>query len=163
VAVEHIPLYVGILGGILVVLAYYITVAKDLVYASIALALLGSFNAALIALLGFPIVAVFVVIVYVGAAVMFIIIVISMLGGEQREQREEFRGVSTGLLVASALLTVLAGAGIYLVYSKPGTYTVSSVSQVLASRYLPALGVLFVALAATLVEAISVARRLEQQ
>ncbi len=153
--------YVGLLGGIMVILAYYVTTIKDLVYASVTLALLGGFNAAMIALLGMPIVGTFVVIVYVGAAVMFIIIVISMLGGGARETREEFRGVATGFLVASALLTLLMATGLYVAYTKPGTYSLSSVSQVLASRYLPALGVIFIALAATLVEAISIARRAE--
>jgi len=160
--VNALPLYVGLLGGVMTVLAYYVTASRDLVYASISLALLGSFNAALIALLGLPIVGVFVVIVYVGAAVMFIIIVISMIGGGSRELREEFRGAATGIMIASALMMVLVASGLYVVYSKPGTYSLQSISQVLASRYLPALGVLFVALAATLVEAISIARRAEE-
>jgi NADH-quinone oxidoreductase subunit J len=160
--VSAIPFYVGLLGGVMIVLAYYVTRTRDLVYASVTLALLGSFNAALIALLGLPIVGVFVVIVYVGAAVMFIIIVISTLGIGTREYREEFRGIATGFMLATALITVLAASGLYVVYSRPGTYSLQGISQVLASRYLPALGVLFIALAATLVEAISIARRVEE-
>jgi len=160
--VNTIPFYVGLLGVAMIVLAYYVTRVRDLVYASVTLALLGSFNAALIALLGLPIVGVFVVIVYVGAAVMFIIIVVSMLGMGVREYREEFRGIATGLMLASALVTLLVGSGLYVVYSSPGTYSLQDISQVLASRYLPALGVLFIALAATLVEAISIARRAEE-
>jgi NADH-quinone oxidoreductase subunit J len=156
---SHMPLYIGILGGLMVLTAYYVVSGRDLVYSSVALAILGSLNAALIALLGFPVVAAFIVIVYVGAAVMFIIITISMLGGGGAEKREEFRGFFTALALASSLLAVLALTGIYLVYTPPHTYSLSDISQVLATRYLPALGVVFIALAATLVEAITIARR----
>ncbi len=155
------PLYIGILGGLMALVAYYVVTAEDLVYASVALAILGSLNAALIALIGFPVVAAFVVIVYVGAAVMFIIVTISMLGGGGREKREEFRGVFTGLTLATSVLVAVVLTGIYLTYTPPHTYSLADISQVLASRYLPALGVVFVALAATLVEAITIARRAE--
>ncbi|MEB3851731.1 MAG: NADH-quinone oxidoreductase subunit J [Desulfurococcales archaeon] len=157
----QLGLEIGIMGGLLAVTAYYVIAARDLVYASVALALLGSLNAALIALLGYPIVAAFVVIVYVGAAVMFIIITISMLGGGGQEKREEFRGMFTSLALASTAFTVAVLSGIYLAYKPPNTYSISQISQVLAGRYLPALGVVFIALAATLVEAITIARRAE--
>jgi NADH-quinone oxidoreductase subunit J len=68
----------------LLISGYLVIRVRDLVYASLALALLGLVNAMLIALLGFSVVAAFLVIVYVGAAVMFIIVSVSMLGGEAR-------------------------------------------------------------------------------
>lgn len=156
---EYLPYLAGLLGGSMLVAAYYVVRHSDLVYASIALALLGLANAGLMALLGFGVVASFVVIVYVGAAVMFIILSISMLGGGGEEVRDEVRGAAAGGAALATLLVVMAGLGLFKAYAPVGQYTLRQVAEVLLSKYLPVLGVLMVALAATLVEAIAVAKR----
>ena len=90
---------------------YLVIRVKDLVYASLALALLGSLNAMLIALLGFAIVAAFLVIVYVGAAVMFIIVSVSMLGGGGHEEWKPFRGLVSAVVAAAGLGAAVALTG----------------------------------------------------
>ena len=156
---QYEPFMAAFIGGVMLVAAYYTVRHRDLVYSSIALALLGAFNAALVALLGFGVAAVFIVIVYVGAAVMFIIMAISMLGGGGPESRSEARGLLAASTVASALAVLAAAAGIYKAYQAPEAYTLTRVAEVLLSQYLPVLAVIVVALAATLMEAIAVARR----
>ena len=159
VAEEIIMYLLGFMGALMAVTALLVVRGKDLVYASAMLAILGTLNAALIALLGFTVIAAFVVIVYVGAAVMFIIMSISMLGGGGTESREDFRGVLAASMIGAGLLMALIVSGVIKVYTSPGPLDLSRVSELLASKYVPVLGVLFVALAATLVEAISIARR----
>jgi len=88
-----LPLFVAVMGVAAVASAYLVIRARDLVYASVALAVLGSLTASILALLGLGIVAAYIVLVYVGAAVMFIIITISMLGPTGMEEQEAMRGV----------------------------------------------------------------------
>lgn len=156
---EYVPLMGGILGILMILAAYFTVRHRDLVYSSVSLALLGSLNAALIALLGYTLVAVFLIIVYVGAAVMFIIISVSMLGGGGEEARDEASGFFAGSAVATSLLLLLVGSGLYKAFTRASTVPVSRVSETLASGYGLVLALVFVALAATLVEAISIARR----
>jgi len=150
---------VGFLSAFMLASAIAVVRLRDLVYASTALAILGSLNAALVALLGFQLVAAFIVVVYVGAAVMFIIMSISMLGGGGTETREDYRGVLVSSALASGVIFALIVSGVIKSYTKPYSLDIAEVSSLLVSRYLPVLGLLFVALAATLVEAIAIARR----
>ena len=156
---EYAPLYAGIIGVFMMLAAYYVVRARDLVYASASLAILGLLNAALIALLGYTIVAIFLVIVYVGAAVMFIIVSVSMLGGGGGEDRDEMNGAFTGAAVGIAFFLLLAGTGLYKAFTRPGTVRMEAVSNLILDKYMVVIGLLFIALAATLVEAISIARR----
>lgn len=155
----YIPLMGGILGILMILSAYFTVRLNDLVYASVSLAMLGLFNAGIIALLGYTLVSVFLVIVYVGAAVMFIIMSVSMLGGGSREKRDEVKGFFAGATVGTSLLLLLVGTGMYKGFTRPTGISVTNVSEILASNYGIVLVVIFVALAATLVEAISIARR----
>lgn len=156
---EYIPLFGGILGVFMMLAAYYVVRSKDLVYASGSLALLGLLNATLIALLGYTIVAIFLVIVYVGAAVMFIIVSVSMLGGGTGEERDEASGAFAGAAVGAAFFLLLASTGLYKAFVRPESVNMQSISDLLLNKYLVVIAILFVALAATLVEAISIAKR----
>ncbi len=153
------PLLASTTIVIMVMLAYLIVRSKDLVYASASLALLGMFNAILAAILGYVIVAVFLVIVYVGAAVMFIIVTVSMLGGGGGERVDHEKGLLAGATLAMAIAAIVIVSRLYAGYARPSEVSVASVSTILASNYAPVIALLFVALAATLVEAISIARR----
>jgi len=137
----------------------YVVSEKDLVYASVGLAILGSLTAGLVALSGYPLAAAFIVIVYVGAAVMFIIVSVTMLGGGGGEQKEPFRGTAVGAAVAASLGVAAAAIGLHGLYSRPGELSLGSLAEALLSRYPVALIVLIAALAATLVEGVTVARR----
>ncbi len=155
----YVPLLGGILGVFMMLTAYYVVKANDLVYASSALAILGLLNAALIALLGYTVIAIFLVIVYVGAAVMFIIVSVSMLGGGGGEERDEMNGAFAGAAVGTAFFLLLAGTGLYKAFTRPAEVSLQAVSNTILDKYALVIGILFVALAATLVEAISIARR----
>ncbi len=140
--------------------SYYVIKTRDLVYASGALAVLGGLNAVFIALLGYGLVAAFLVIVYVGAAVMFIIISVSMLGGAPIETWEPERGVIPAAAVAGALGIIVLSSGLYAAYTAPGApIDLGSVASIIVDKYLVVIAVIFVALAATLIEAIAIARR----
>jgi NADH-quinone oxidoreductase subunit J len=141
-----------------IVVAILTVTLRDLVYSSSLLALLGSLTAAFLALLGYYIVAAFTIIVYVGAAVMFIIITVSMLGGGGVEVRSNTRGVVVALATLAALIAVISTLGLPTAIF-PVNVDLRIVSDSLLSGYLIVLAVLLVALAATVIEGIAVARR----
>ncbi len=141
-----------------IVVAILTVTLRDLVYSSSLLALLGSLTAAFLALLGYYIVAAFTIIVYVGAAVMFIIITVSMLGGGGVEVRNNTRGVVVALATLAALIAVISTLGLPTAIF-PVSVDLRIVSDSLLSGYLIVLAVLLVALAATVIEGIAVARR----
>ncbi|MDP7981947.1 MAG: NADH-quinone oxidoreductase subunit J family protein [Conexivisphaera sp.] len=148
-----------VMGFVSLIAAYYVVRAKDFVYASSALAVLGSIVAADLAILGFGIISAFLVIVYVGAAVMFIIITLSLLGLREEERRNSGRGVIVALLVAALWSGVALSAGIYGLYVEPQPVSMTTTVGGLLSRYSLVVALIVIAQAATLVEAISVARR----
>jgi NADH-quinone oxidoreductase subunit J len=141
-----------------IVVAILTVTLRDLVYSSSLLALLGSLTAAFLALLGYYIVAAFTIIVYVGAAVMFIIITVSMLGGGGVEVRNNTRGVVVALATLAALIAAISTLGLPTAIF-PVSVDLRIVSDSLLSSYLMVLVVLLVALAATVIEGIAVARR----
>jgi len=155
----YVPLLAGIIGVSMILSAYLVVRAKDLVYASGSLAILGMMNALMLALMGYTLIAAFLVVVYVGAAVMFIIISVSMLGGGRGEKRDEEKGLFAASSIAAVLALLAYTAGYYKSYTRPAELAISSVSDFLASNYGLVLAIVFIALAATLVEAISIARR----
>ncbi|MFP3401566.1 MAG: NADH-quinone oxidoreductase subunit J [Nitrososphaeria archaeon] len=148
-----------VMGLASLVAAYYVIRSKDLVYASSALAILGSMVAAELAILGLGIVSAFLIIVYVGAAVMFIIITVSLLGLRGDERRNSGVGVLVALLTAALWLGVALSAGIYGLYVAPHPVGMTAAVGGLLSRYALVVALIVIAQAATLVEAISVARR----
>lgn len=148
-----------VLTASLIASGYMVIYSRDMVYASGFLALLGLANAVFVALLGFPIVAAFIIIVYVGAAVMFLIISISMLGGGGGEEWSKAFGALTALAVIGPLALVLALGGINRLYMEPPGVELATVADSLITKYLPVIFVLLVALAATVIEAISIAKR----
>ena len=155
----EVVLLLGVLLALASIVVAFLTVTlRDLVYSSSLLAVLGSLVAAFLALLGYYLVAAFIVIVYVGAAVMFIVLTVSMLGGGGVEVRNNLRGA----LAASATLVALSVALLVLGIPSnvfPVNVDVRVVSDSLLSDYALVLAVLLVALAATVIEGIAVARR----
>lgn len=148
-----------VMGVASLVAAYYVVRARDFVYASSALAILGSIVAADLAILGFGVVSAFLIIVYVGAAIMFIVIALSLLGLREEERRDPGRGLLAALLTAVLWFSVAVSAGIYGLYVAPQPVSVATAVGGLLNRYSLVIALIIIAQAATLVEAISVARR----
>lgn len=141
-----------------ILVSLLIVSVRDLVYASTLLAVLGGLTAAIAAMIGYYLVAAFIIIVYVGAAVMFIIVSVSMLGGGGIERRMISRGLTVAVLsLAGLLLVTLREVRIEAEF--PVSANVMTVSSELLETYLPLVVILVVALGATVIEAISVARR----
>ncbi len=136
---------------------------RDFVYASVSLGVLGTATALIAALMGYGVVAAFIVIVYVGAAVMFIIISMSMLGGAAEESWDQERGAAAAALAGGAAALLTLGGGLYLLYRPPSQAGLSDVAAAFLSDAPQGLAaplfVVIAGLAATILEAIAVARR----
>lgn len=157
------PLFAMLLGIAAIISAYFVIKTKDLVYASSMLAVLASLVAALVALIGYGIVSAFLVLIYVGAAVMFIIIAISMIGVRGKETKEPFLGFAAGAALAVAIAFIVIGGKLYNLYTYPQYVSATQAASGLLTHYLPVIAIILIAQAATLVEAISVARRGEKK
>ncbi len=133
--------------------------SKSLVYAAVYLAFTASAAASIIALLGYTIVAVFQVAVYVGAAVLFIIIALTIIGGGEGEfMRRTKLSITASALASTSIIPLLVILAIHSrpeFMVKPDFY---SISKLLRSDF-GALVVVFIALAALAVQAIALARR----
>jgi NADH-quinone oxidoreductase subunit J len=146
-----------------IVAAYMVIRIKDLVYASVTLAVLGSLTAALLAVVGFGIIGAYLVLVYVGAAVMFIIISVSMIGPQREETREPFRGLVAAAAVTTLILVVVFALSLYRLFVVPAPIQASQAAAGALHEYLPVLALIFVGQAATVVEAIAIAKRGERK
>lgn len=131
---------------------------RSLVYAAFFLDILGTANAILFALLGFPLVAVFQLTVYVGSAVTFILFSVVML--------KEIPGLIVPIqefAIVTIVLAVLALAGIF--YSATAiqpvveTVELSELTSLVVHKYWFALLLSILSMATTLIEAITLARR----
>ncbi len=154
-----IPLLAAINGAFMLFISLLVVKGKDLVYASSSLAILGILNAIMIAFLGYYLIAAFLVIVYVGAAVMFIIITVSMMGGKAKEPVEESKGYFTAGAVGASLFLLVVAMSAYLGFTKPETIKVTDVAASILGDHTFVVGVILLALAATLIEAIAIVRK----
>lgn len=146
----------GISALLAVISSVLVVLHRSIVYSAFFLSVLGIANALLFSLLGFPIVALFHLIVYVGAAVTFILFSLVMM--------REVPTVEPGLRVAafaSLILTVLVLSRIFLsVNAQPSFYLeYRDLTSALVEKYWFALVVASFALVTTLIEAITIARR----
>ncbi len=158
-----LPLFAAVLSVMAIVAAYMVIRIKDLVYASVTLAVLGSLTAALLAVVGFGIIGAYLVLVYVGAAVMFIIISVSMIGPQREETREPFRGLVAAVAVTTLILVVVFALSLYRLFVVPAPIQASQAAAGALHEYLPVLALIFVGQAATVVEAIAIAKRGERK
>ncbi|MGC9112010.1 NADH-quinone oxidoreductase subunit J family protein [Acidilobus sp.] len=154
-----LPLYTIVLSIMAIASAILVVRLKGLVYASITLAILGSFTAALLAVAGFGLVSAYLVLVYVGAAVMFIVISISMIGPQGQESFDSFRGLTVAAALATFIIIVVIISELYRLFTVPPSLSASAAAAGALKEYLPVLALIFIGQAATVVEAISIARR----
>ncbi|RDD53930.1 MAG: NADH-quinone oxidoreductase subunit J [Candidatus Korarchaeota archaeon NZ13-K] len=146
----------GISAVLILISSLLVIIHRSIVYAAFFLSIVGIANSLLFSLLGFPIIALFHLIVYVGAAVTFILFSLVMM--------REVPTVEPGLkLVAfsSLLLAALVLSRIFLyVSAQPSFYLdYRGLTSILVERYWFALVVASLALVTTLIEAITLARR----
>lgn len=146
----------GISASLAVLSSVLVVLHRSIVYSAFFLSILGTANALLFSLLGFPIIALFHLIVYVGAAVTFILFSLVMM--------REVPTVEPGLRVAafaSLILAVLVLSRVFLsINAQPSFYLeYGELTSALVERYWFALVVASFALVTTLIEAITIARR----
>lgn len=144
------------LSTLAVVFGFLAVKSRDSVYAALSLAFVGSSVAGLIALMGFGYLAAFHLVIYVGAAVIFLTFTVLML----REPPAEFREMRLAALVnAVALATIL-----YMLLRQTFLGNVelkenlSEVSALIFGKYWLAFLALVYSLATVVIEAIVVAR-----
>ncbi|MCD6244189.1 MAG: hypothetical protein DRN78_03230 [Thermoproteota archaeon] len=129
---------------------------RSIVYSAFFLSMLGVGNAVLFAMLGFPIIALFHLAVYVGAAVTFILFSVVMLREAPTVE------VPTKLLaILSSVLLAVIMINIFSVFNVQPAYTLNyrDLTSLLVDKYWFALIVAALALVTTLIEAITLARK----
>ncbi len=131
---------------------------RSLVYAAFFLDILGTANAVFFALLGYPLVAVFQLTVYVGSAVTFILFSVVMLKEvpETTVPIREFAAFTVVLTAAALLVAFNQFSGIL-----PQTQAIDmgELTRLVVDKYWFALLLSILSMATTLIEAITLARR----
>ncbi len=131
---------------------------RSLIYSALFLSLLGLANAAIFFILGFILVAFMQIIIYVGAAVLFIIMSVSMM----KEPPKMYIGVKYAALGAAAALAIalflmlFAGSRLSLA---PISVSITSMVNYLVSYGYAGLIVLFIMLSIALLASIAIVRR----
>ena len=150
-------LIVAITGFIAILTSVMVIKSRNLVYAAVYLSIVGVINSILIALLGYIIIAVLHILIYVGAGIMFIVMSISMM--RETSDATEFR-------LPAALLAVLVAIPIAYVginMEPPGKAVWNpndyiELSTYIVSNYPLPILIVLLALASVLIASISITR-----
>ncbi len=139
-----------------VVAALFVVYHRSIVYSAFFLSMLGVGNAILFTLLGFPIIALFHLSVYVGAAVTFILFSVVML-----KEAPSVEPPTKALAVISVVVLAIILIKAFSSFSAEPTFFLSyrELTSLLVTKYWFALIVAAIALVTTLIEAITLARR----
>ena len=132
--------------------------ARRTIYAAFWLAVVGVATAAFMALLGFTYIAVFHLLIYVGASVSFLAFTVLMVEPEQEPPPAH----SLGRALLAAAIGLVLSAPLALIVPSVVTRVAVSLSEfvdMLATRFDYPVIVTLIALAAVLIEAVAVARR----
>ncbi len=130
---------------------------KSIVYAAFFLSMLGVGNAILMTLLGYPVIALFHLVVYVGAAVTFILFSVVMLReAPMVELKERYLALIALALLSILLLYVFSG---YVGMTSSYYVSYKEITALLVEKYWFALIIAAIALVTTLIEAITLARK----
>ncbi len=161
----HATMYtVSLLASIagMLVFGFLVVKSRSLVYSAVYLALAALFAAGIMALLGYTLVAIFQAAVYVGAAVLFIIISVTLLGEPIKPEHRYYNtAVITGVmsLIALALLTYKV---LHVLEGQEQTTPKPSLEDILSlihTKYYFAVIIAFIAFGALLIEAVVLAKR----
>ena len=144
--------------GMSVVGALGVVAARRTIYAAFWLAVVGVATAAFMALLGFTYIAVFHLLIYVGASVSFLAFTVLMVEPEQEPPPAHSLGrallaAAIGLVLATPLALIVPPVVTRI------TVSLSEFVDMLATRFDYPVIVTLIALAAVLIEAVAVARR----
>ncbi len=90
---------------------------------------------------------------------MFIVISISMIGPQGQESFDSFRGLTVAAALATFVITVVVISELYRLFTVPPSLSASAAAAGALREYLPVLALIFIGQAATVVEAISIAKR----
>ncbi len=148
---------VFILSSLMSVVAAALVVwHRSLVYSAFSLSILGVGNAILFAMLGFPIIALFHLAVYVGAAVTFILFSVVML-----KEAPVVELPTKTLAVIAAVVLALLLVKVFSVFTAEPSFFLNyrDLTTLLVTKYWFALIIAAIALVTTLIEAITLARR----
>ncbi len=139
-----------------IVAALLVVYHRSIVYSAFFLSMLGVGNAILFTLLGFPIIALFHLSVYVGAAVTFILFSVVML-----KEAPSVEPPTKILAVISVVVLAIILIKAFSSFSVEPTFFLSyrELTSLLVTKYWFALIVAAIALVTTLIEAITLARR----
>ncbi|MEM1873117.1 MAG: NADH-quinone oxidoreductase subunit J [Acidilobaceae archaeon] len=133
---------------------------RDLVYSSLSLAVLGIATASLLALSGYLLPAILVILVYVGSAVMLLVVSVSMIGGVESEPKSSARGAIAGVAAFSlALLLYVESRGYIAEKALEHPYvSIEAVASTLVEEYPLALALIVLSLLATAIEGLLLLR-----
>jgi len=148
---------VFILSSLMSVVAAALVVwHKSIVYSAFFLSILGVGNAILFMMLGFPIIALFHLAVYVGAAVTFILFSVVML-----KEAPVVELPTKTLAVIAAVVLALLLIKVFSVFTAEPSFFLNyrDLTTLLVTKYWFALIIAAIALVTTLIEAITLARR----
>ncbi|MDA4128627.1 MAG: NADH-quinone oxidoreductase subunit J [Thaumarchaeota archaeon] len=137
--------------------------ASEVVYAAVALA--GSLFgvAALFFLLNAPFVGAFQIIVYVGAVAVLILFTVMLVGQEHLIKEVSFSlgklaGALTAVAIGIALIAAFAASRLAEISEPLGTATYLQIGQLISTQFAPALQVMALVLAASVVGALTLAK-----
>ncbi len=139
-----------------IIAALFVVYHKSIVYSAFFLSMLGVGNAILFTLLGFPIIALFHLSVYVGAAVTFILFSVVMLK-EAPSIEPSIKALAVLSVVILAIILIKAFSPFSIEPSFFLNYR--DLTSLLVTKYWFALIIAAIALVTTLIEAITIARR----
>ncbi len=139
-----------------IIAALFVVLHKSIVYSAFFLSMLGVGNAILFTLLGFPIIALFHLSVYVGAAVTFILFSVVMLR-EAPSVEPPIKALAVLSVIVLAIILIKA----FSPFSAEPSFFLNyrDLTSLLVTKYWFALIVAAIALVTTLIEAVTIARR----
>ncbi len=139
-----------------IIAAIFIVYHKSIVYSAFFLSMLGVGNAILFALLGFPIISLFHLSVYVGAAVTFILFSVAML-----KEAPSVEPPIKALAVLSVIILTIILIKVLSPFSAEPSFFLNyrELTSLLVTKYWFALIVAAMALMTALIGAITIARR----
>lgn len=150
-----------LLGATAIAMAFLVVQTRSLVYSATFLGFLGLANASMFALLGYGLVAIIHVMVYVGAAVLFIVMAVTMMKEPVKQYTNLILGLLSGTLFFVVLIGFILASPQGLVELMPSRIGYSAIVDYFISNARPAVIILVVSLAAALISSIYIARSKE--
>lgn len=150
-----------LLGATAIAMALLVVQSRSLVYSAAFLGFLGLANASIFALLGYGLVAIIHVVVYVGAAALFIVMAVTMMKEPAKQYTNLALGLASGTLFFIVLMGIIWASPEGLIELFPSPVGYSAIVDYFISNARPAVVILVISLAAALIGSIHIARSKE--